>query len=535
MLASKITTKYIKADAPAGLVVFLVALPLCMGIALASGAPLFSGIIAGIVGGLVTGYLSNSHVSVSGPAAGLSAIVLAAITELGSFETFLLAVVMAGILQIILGLIKAGSLSNYFPNNVIEGMLVGIGIIIFLKQIPHALGYDKEAEGSMSFEDEKTHLTTLDYLLNSLDYIQWGAVIIAAISLIILIGWDKVPTFKRLKIMPAALVAVIAGILVNQLFILTESSLAIDGSHLVTLPKIQSIADIGSLVTMPDFSQFAQSKVWVTAVTIAVVASIETLLCIEASDRLDKFKRFTSTNTELIAQGIGNTVSGLIGGLPMTSVVVRTSANINSGARTKLSAIIHGALLLLCVLLIPGILSKIPLATLAAILLVIGYKLAHPRHFKHFYHQGMYQFLPFIATVIAVVSIDLLKGVGIGLVISILFILKGNLKRAYYLKKETYQSGDIIHIELAQEVSFLNKAAIKQTFAHLPENSTVIINAGNSEYIAHDVLDLIREFYETGGPEKGIKVELQGFEEKHKIENTVDDAEGVWIERPVKT
>ena len=529
MLASNLTTKYFKSDFAAGLVVFLVALPLCLGIALASGAPLFSGIISGVVGGIVVGTLSHSNVSVSGPAAGLTAIVLTAISTLGSFEAFLMAVVLAGLIQLVLGIAKAGSISNYFPNNVIEGMLVGIGIIIFLKQIPHALGYDKEAEGAMSFEDEKTHATTFDNLMNSLDYIQWGAVIITFLSIGILLTWEKVPALKKIKLLPGALVAVVFSIVLNQIFIYTGSPLAIDKTHLVSLPVAQDFLALSSLIVLPDFSSITSLPVWIAALTIAAVASIETLLCIEASDRLDKYKRYTSTNTELVAQGIGNTLSGLIGGLPMTSVVVRTTANINSGARTKMAAIIHGVLLLVFALTIPMILNKIPLATLAAILLLIGYKLANPKHFKHFYSQGLYQFLPFIATVVAVVGIDLLKGVGIGMLISVFFILKGNIKRAYFLHKETYHEGDVIHLELAQEVSFLNKAAIKLTLGHFPPNSTVVINASNTEYIAHDVLDIIREFKETGGPEKGINVELVGFKEKYNIENTIEHP-GIRIE-----
>ncbi|MFZ1705399.1 MAG: SulP family inorganic anion transporter [Saprospiraceae bacterium] len=534
MLGTNITSKYFKTDFSAGLVVFLVALPLCLGIALASGAPLFSGIISGIIGGIIVGVLSHSNVSVSGPAAGLTAIVLAAITTLGSFEVFLMAVVLAGLMQLLLGLMKAGSISNYFPNNVIEGMLVGIGIIIFLKQIPHALGYDKEAEGSLSFEDESTHSNTIETLLSSLDYIQWGAVIITLISLAILLVWERVPALKKLKLLPGALVAVVFSIILNELFIFSGSPLAIDKTHLVSLPVLNSFSDLSSLITLPDFASVSSSAVWIVAITITAVASIETLLCIEASDRLDKFKRYTSTNTELIAQGVGNTISGLIGGLPMTSVVIRTTANINSGARTKMSAIIHGVLLLICALSIPWILNKIPLATLAAILLLIGYKLASPKHFKHHFNRGLYQFLPFIVTVVAVVGIDLLKGVAIGMVISLFFILKGNLKRAYYLRKESYESGDVIHFDLAQEVSFLNKAAIKLTLGHLPNDSTVIINAANSEYIAHDVLDIVREFQEFGAAEKGIKVELVGFKDKYNIPNTMEDFKGIWVEKLIK-
>lgn len=528
-----LTTKYISSDFSSGLVVFLVALPLCLGIALASGAPLFSGIIAGIIGGLIVGFLSNSHVSVSGPAAGLAAIVLTSINSLGTFELFLLAVVLSGIIQLVLGLLKAGSISNYFPNNVIEGMLAGIGVIIFLKQIPHAFGYDKDTEGDMAFE-EKTGGNTFSTLMESFDHISIGATIITLVSLAILLMWDKIPALKKIKLLPGALVAVLAGIVINEIFKMTQSSLALDPSHLVSLPVLSSFSEIGSLVTLPDFSGIANKTVWTVAVTLAIVASIETLLCIEASDRMDVYKRYTSTNTELKAQGIGNIMSGLIGGLPMTSVVVRTTANINSGARTKLATIIHGVFLLVSVLVIPTLLNKIPLATLAAILFLIGFKLAHPDKIKKFWNQGKFQFIPFIVTLLAVVFTDLLTGVAIGMAVSILFILQGNLKRAYYFRKETYHSGDIIHLDLAQEVSFLNKAAIKLTLGHLPENSTVVINAAQSEYIAHDVLDLIREFKEAGGPERGIKVELVGFKEKYKLENTLEENQHTWVEGPSK-
>jgi len=526
-----ISTKYIKSDLSSGLVVFLVALPLCLGIALASGAPLFSGIIAGITGGLVVGFLSSSHVSVSGPAAGLTAIVLSSISTLGSFELFLLAVVLAGGIQLILGFLKAGSISNYFPNNVIEGMLAGIGIIIFLKQIPHAFGYDRDTEGDESFI-EQSGSNTFTTLIESFEHISIGATLITLISLAILIGWDKVPALKKIKALPAALIAVIMGIVINEIFIRTGSSLALDATHLVNLPVLKSFSEIGTLFIFPDFEGITNKAVWTVAVTIAIVASIETLLCIEAGDRLDNYKRYSSANTELKAQGVGNLVSGLLGGLPMTSVVVRTTANINAGARTKLSTIIHGSFLLVSVLLIPTILNKIPLATLAAILLLIGYKLANPKHFKHFWDQGKFQFFPFFATTIAVVFTDLLTGVGIGLFISIIFILQGNLKRAYYYRKETYHAGDIVNIDLAQEVSFLNKAAIKLTLGHLPANCTVVINAAQSEYIAHDVLDLIREFKEIGGPERGIKVELVGFKEKYKLENTLEENSHTWTSSP---
>lgn len=568
----------LKSDFASGLVVFLVALPLCLGIALASGAPLFSGIIAGVVGGIVVGYLSQSHLSVSGPAAGLTAIVLTAITDLGAFNVFLLAVLIAGIIQLALGFLRAGSISNYFPTNVIEGMLAGIGVIIILKQIPHAFGYDADYEGDETFTQADGQ-NTFSELFNIIDYIHPGAVVITVISLIILIMWPKVDVLKRIKLVPPALVAVIVSILLNEFFISTGNSLAISKSHLVSLPVPTTLEEFKSIIILPDFTAITNSKVWVVAFTIAVVASIETLLCIEAADRMDALKRYTNTNIELKAQGIGNIVSSLLGGLPMTSVVVRTSANNDAGAKSKMSTIIHGVLLLISVLAIPVVLNKIPLATLAAVLLLVGYKLAVP-NIKHFAHnmpkevnllmfsivaviigytnsvgvvvisvllavtvlillyciyktsnsiefkkkitRNQYIYFPFFATTLAVVFTDLLKGVALGMIISIIFVLRGNMKRAYNFRKEEYKDGDIIHIDLAQEVSFLNKAAIKTTLNSIPENSKVIINASDTVYIAHDVLDLIKEFKKIRAKEENIKVKLVGFKEVYELENTED-------------
>ncbi|BEV05515.1 MULTISPECIES: SulP family inorganic anion transporter [Chryseobacterium] len=503
----------IKENFPSGLVVFLVALPLCLGIALASGAPPLSGIIAGIVGGLVVGSISNSNISVSGPAAGLTAIVLTAITDLGAFELFLCAGIIAGLLQLILGFIRAGSISNYFPNNVIEGMLAAIGIIIILKQIPHALGFDKDYEGHESIFDNGLNF---GYFTELFGAIQPGAIIITLISVAILITWDKVPALKRIKMLPGALVAVVTGIILNQIFKMTGSSLEIQTQHLVSLPVPQSFDDFKNLVTMPDFNGFTNPKVWIAGATIAIVASIETLLCIEASDRLDVQRRITDTNLELKAQGIGNLISSFIGGLPMTSVVVRSSANANSGATSKLSTIIHGILLLICVLSIPVVLNLIPLATLAAVLIMVGYKLAKPATFKHFWHLGKFQFIPFIATVVAVVATDLLKGVGIGLAISVFYILQGNMKRAYYLSREKLDDADEIKMKLAEEVSFLNKAAIKKTLKNIQPNSKVIIDARETSYIATDVLEMIQDFANIRAKEEDITVELLGFKTSYR-------------------
>jgi MFS superfamily sulfate permease-like transporter len=509
----------LKSDFASGLVVFLVALPLCLGIALASGAPLFSGIISGVIGGIVVGYLSQSHLSVSGPAAGLTAIVLTAITDLGTFNIFLLAVFLAGLMQLALGFIKAGSISNYFPTNVIEGMLAGIGVIIFLKQIPHAFGYDPDFDGDLAFLQVDGQ-NTFSEIFSVLNHVQLGSVLISLVSLAILIAWTKISFLKKLKLVPAALFAVIISVVLNELFIQFGSNLAISKDHLVQLPVPTSLEEFKAIMILPDFSAIGSTQVWVVAATIAVVASIETLLCIEASDRMDAQKRYSDTNVELKAQGIGNMISSLLGGLPMTSVVVRTSANNEAGAKSKMSAIIHGLLLLISVLVIPSILNKIPLATLAAVLLLVGYKLANPKIIIHFWEKGKYQFIPFIATFAAVVFTDLLKGVALGILISIIFVLKGNMKRAYNFRKEEYHDGDIIHLDLAQEVSFLNKAAIKTTLLSIPEQAKIVINASDTVYIAHDVLDLIKEFKKNRAKELKIKVKLVGFKNAYNLENS---------------
>jgi len=519
----------LKSDFASGLVVFLVALPLCLGIAMASGAPLFSGIIAGVIGGIVVGYLSQSHISVSGPAAGLTAIILTAITDFGAFDVFLMSVFIAGLIQLTLGFLKAGSISNYFPTNVIEGMLAGIGIIIILKQLPHAFGYDADFEGDQAFI-QNDGSNSFSFLFDVLNHIQLGAVVVSLVSLVILISWEKVPFLKRLKLVPGALIAVIAGVVLNEVFISSGSSLAIAKEHLVSLPVPKSFDEFKAILITPNFAAVTNPQVWVVALTIAIVASIETLLCIEAADRMDVQKRYTNTNVELRAQGIGNILSSLLGGLPMTSVVVRSSANNNAGAKSKMSSIIHGVLLLVSVLSIPAILNKIPLATLATVLILVGYKLAKPATFFHFWEKGKYQFVPFIATLVFVVATDLLKGVALGIIISIIFVLRGNLKRAYSFKKEEYEDGDVIHIDLAQEVSFLNKAAIKLTLNEIPENSKVIINAHDTEYIAHDVLDLIREFKQTRAIDENIKVKLKGFKEAYELENSPEINNHVSIE-----
>ena len=510
-------TSFLKTDILSGMVVSLVALPLCLGIALASGAPLFAGIISGVIGGILVGILSGSQLSVTGPAAGLTAIILAAITSFGDYKVFLLSVVLAGILQILLGIAKAGTISNYFPSNVIEGMLTAIGIIIIMKQLPHAVGYDIDNEGDIFFIEKGEGHNTFSSVIDAINHSQMGAMIICLVSLAILIAFTKIEFLKQLKVVPGALIAVIVGVALNEVFKNVAPALVIGQEHLVNLPVPTSFDAFLGQFTFPDFAAITNPKVWITAATIAVVASIETLLCIEASDKIDPLKRFSDTNRELLAQGCGNILSGLIGGLPMTSVIVRTSANINSGGRTKIATIAHGLFLLLAVVSIPFVLNKIPLACLAAILLMIGYKLASPTVFKHMWANGRYQFVPFIITVLAVVFTDLLKGVAIGLVVSVFYILRANLKLAYFFDSQDLKEGGAVNLILPQEVSFLNKAAIKARLNELPQNSTIVIDATDSFYIDHDVIELLKDFLKIGSIDKNIKVDLVGFKDEYLI------------------
>lgn len=521
----------LKHDLPAGLVVFLIAVPLCLGIALASGAPLFSGMIAGIVGGLVIGYFSNSHTSVSGPAAGLTAVVLVAIQQLGSFETFLLAVVLAGIFQIGLGFARAGTIANFFPTSVIKGMLTAIGIIIILKQIPHAIGYDKDSEGDEAFfqHDGANTFSALWQSLN--EFIHPGAILIALLSVGILLLWERPKVKKRVGLVPGALVAVIVSVLLSELFKLLGNQWVLMPNQLVTIPVANDLAGFFGQFTLPDFSQWNNPKVYTVALTICAIASVETLLCIEAVDKIDPQQRTTNPNNELRAQGIGNLVSGLLGGLPVTSVIVRGSANVNAGARSKTAAITHGLLLFVCVLFIPRVLNMIPLAALAAVLILTGYKLAKLSIFKEMWANGKYQWWPFIITVVAVVFTDLLTGVAIGLAASVFAILRGNMKNAYFFHRKEYHEGDVIYIKLSQEVSFLNKGGIKLTLDHLPEGSKVVLDATDTAYIDYDVLEIMRDFLRVNAPAKNIQMTLRGFQDKYRYWV----ADFVHLEKPLKT
>ena len=503
-------SKNLKKDIPSSIVVFLVALPLCLGIALASGAPLFAGLLTGIIGGIVVGSASGSQLSVAGPAAGLTVIVLTAIAKLGSYETFLLSIVIAGVFQIILGLIKAGTIGNYFPSAVIEGMLAAIGLILILKQFPHAVGYDADFEGDEGFlQVDKDN--TFSGILSAVSKINYGAVIISVISLAFMIYWPKI---KKVAVVPAPLLVVVAGVLLSTLF--AGTSLALRNKQYVQIPVVDGLNSVLGLFKSPNFAAIGNKEVWITAFTIAVIASLETLLSLEAVDKIDPIKRVSPTNRELVAQGIGNIISGMLGGLPMTAVIVRSSANVNAGARTKTSAVLHGFWLLLSFLFIPGIINLIPLSCLAAILLVTGYKLARLSLFTHMWHKGLSQFIPFVVTIVAVLLTDLLIGVGIGMMVGIFYILRTNLRNPYFYHIDSKGDKEVIRIKLAEEVSFLNKAAIQVTLTSLPAESHVIIDGSNSRYIDVDVLETIYN-YRHNAFTKGIIVELYQIKDRYDV------------------
>ena len=508
--------KSIKNDLPASIVVFFVAVPLCLGIALASGAPLFAGIIAGIVGGIVVGVASGSPLGVSGPAAGLAVIVLTSIASLGgSWTAFLLAVVLAGIFQLILGFAKAGFIAYFFPSSVIKGMLTGIGLLIILKQIPHALGWDKDAIGDDSFIQADGQ-NTFSEILKALDFVPPGALVIATISLAILILWDTVLTKKHkiFSMINGPLVVVTLGILMNYLYQNNILNFSLEADQVVRIPVPENIAGFFSQFTFPDFTAITNFEVWKIAIVLAIVASLETLLCVEATDKMDPDKRITPTNRELKAQGLGNVISGLIGGLPVTQVIVRSTANISFGGKTKLSAILHGVFLLLSALLIASVLNMIPLASLAAILLMVGYKLAKPSLFKQMYKLGWEQFIPFTATVVAILATDLLKGITVGLLFGIFYTLRHSYRNSYYMKDvvTTKEGRQVHHLVLAEEISFFNKASIVKALDDIPANSKVIIDCTNSKSIAFDVLELIKD-YEINAKTKNILVEKINFKE----------------------
>ncbi|MDH3322300.1 MAG: SulP family inorganic anion transporter [Flavobacteriaceae bacterium] len=485
----------LKKDLPASIVVFFVALPLCLGIALASGAPLFSGLIAGIIGGIAVGSLSGSKIGVSGPAAGLAAIVLTAIGTLGGYENFLVAVVLGGVIQLAFGFLKAGIIGYYFPSSVIKGMLTGIGIIIILKQIPHFFGYDADPEGDFAFFQIDGQNTFSEIFL-AINNISLGATIIGLIALGILILWNNVLSKKGkfFQLVQGPLVAVVAGI-VYYVVTKSNSKFGISDAHLVSVPVPDNIDSFLNQFSFPNFEVITNPDVWVVAFTLALVASLETLLCVEATDKLDPHKNVTPTNRELLAQGTGNIISGMIGGLPITQVIVRSSANIQSGGRTKMSAIIHGFFLLISVILIPTLLNKIPLSVLAAILLIVGYKLAKPALFKQMYDLGWKQFLPFAVTVLGIVFIDLLYGIGLGLLNGLMVILYKSYQNSHFLHIEDKSNGvEKIKMTLAEEVTFFNKGAILKELDTLPENSYLELDVRKTRYLDHDIIEILEDF-----------------------------------------
>ena len=508
--------KEFKNDLPASIVVFFVAVPLCLGVALASGAPLFAGIIAGIVGGIVVGVASGSPLGVSGPAAGLAVIVLTSIATLGgSWEAFLMAVVLAGVIQLILGYAKAGFIAYFFPSSVIKGMLTGIGFLIILKQIPHALGWDKDTEGDETFLQADGE-NTFSEIFKALDFITPGALLIAVISLGILILWDTVLTKKHkiFGMLNGPLVVVVTGIVLNYFYQAGIINFTLAADQVVRIPVPENIASFFSQFTLPDFSAITNIEVWKTAVVLAIVASLETLLSVEATDKMDPDKQITPTNRELKAQGLGNIVSGLIGGLPVTQVIVRSSANISFGGKTKMSAILHGFFLLISALTIAGILNMIPLASLAAILLMVGYKLAKPSIFKQVYKLGHEQFVPFIVTVVAILATDLLKGISVGMLVGGFYALYHSYRNSHHMKEIITTENDIkvYHLVLAEEVSFFNKASVVKELDSIPPNSKVIVDCSKSVSISYDIIELIKD-YESNAKTKNIIVEKISFKE----------------------
>ncbi|MFO0907118.1 MAG: SulP family inorganic anion transporter [Isosphaeraceae bacterium] len=504
-------------DLGAGLVVFLVALPLCLGVALASNAPLISGLIAGIVGGVVVGLASGSHTSVSGPAAGLTAVVAAQIHELGSFQTFLLAVTLAGLMQVILGIARAGSIAVFFPTSVIKGLLAAIGVILVLKQIPHVLGHDPDPEGEMAFIQPDRE-NTLSELLRLTGDIHPGAATIGILSLVLLAAWSRSRWLKH-SLMPPPLAVVLMGVVLSLVFRRLGSPWSIEETHLVQVPVARSLSGLADFLATPDWSQWRNPSVLLASVTLCAVASLQSLLNLEAVDKLDPSRRVSPPSRELLAQGLGNLTCGLVGGLPITSVIVRGSVNINASSRSKLSTIVHGLLLAVSVAFLPALLNLIPLSSLAAILLATGIKLASPELVRQMWRAGRDQFAPFLITALAIVLTDLLVGVLIGLAVSIAFILQSNLRRPLRRVVERHLGGEVIHLELATQVSFLNRAALARALNEVPRGGHLLLNAYNTDYIDPDVLDLIRDFKETTGPARGVKVSLLGFRTQYQLDD----------------
>lgn len=513
-------------DVIAGIVVFLVALPLCLGIAVASNADPFAGIVSGIIGGIVVGILSGSHTSVSGPAAGLTAVIAVQIATLGSFDTFLAAVLVAGVIQIILGCVKAGIISAFVPSSVIKGLLSAIGVILIIKQLPKVLGHQKAvAVAAATTAEHGGHAVKHENIFAGLLDLFSGEYFIVPLliglgSMAFLMIWDKFKVLKK-SFIPAPLLVVIAGTLVTGLLPSLGLSYSIPDKMLVSVPVASSAAEMMGLIRMPDFSALLTPAVYVAGLTIAIVASLETLLNLEAVDNIDPKRRYSPPNRELVAQGVGNMIAGLLGGLPMTSVIVRSSVNINMGAQSKISAILHGFLLLGFVLLLPKLLNMIPYASLAAILMVTGFKLVSPKMIFELWKAGRYQFVPFVVTVVAIVATDLLIGILIGLGTSLAFILHSNYRRPIRRIMEKHLGGEVLHIELANQVSFLNKAALDQTLRNVPKGGKVLLDASRTDYIDPDILALIRDYRNKVAPAHGVQVSMRGFQSRYEMHDDV--------------
>ncbi|MCL9683925.1 bifunctional SulP family inorganic anion transporter/carbonic anhydrase [Legionella maioricensis] len=515
------TKRYLKFDIVAAIVVFLVAIPLCLGIALASGAPLFSGILSGIIGGIIVGSLSGSQVSVSGPAAGMAAVVVAAIAHLGDFNAFLLALALAGLIQIVIGAFKAGFVADYVPSNVVQGLLCAIGILLIIKQLPLAFTL------SADFNELKTHLLetteglTISPILALSHHINSGAMLITAISLAILVYFDLTKN-KLLKEIPAPIIVVIMGVFLNEIFIWTDLPLVQDSPQLVNIPKTTGLHDFFSNMEFPDWSSWSNPQVYLYAFILGIVASLETLLNLKAGERLDKKRRYSSSNQELIAQGVGNLTAGLIGGIPITSVIVRTSINIQAGSKTRVSTILHGVFILFAVMLLPGALNKIPLSSLAAILIYTGYKLNKPAIYRNIYSQGRDRFIPFIVTMVSIIAFNLLAGILIGLTISLFYILKSNSQARINIFKEIYPNGVTSRLVLPQQITFLNKAALVAELDSIPRYAQLIIDARYTQYIDKEILELLDVFKDEQAPSKHIALNLTGFKDSYKIHNYID-------------
>lgn len=506
-------------DFSAAVVVTLVALPLCLGIALSSNAPMTAGLVSGIVGGIVVGLLSGSHTSISGPAAGLTAVVATQIGMLGSFEAFLAAVFIAGVIQLFLGIVRLGFIAAFVPTSVISGLLAGIGVILILKQLPHVFGHDSDPEGEMAFFQPDSQ-NTFSELLMVLNDFQAGAAIIGITSVAVLMVWDRTKWLKKSGF-PAPLAVAALGIVLGALFKTLDNALAIEASHMVQVPIPENLSDVNQYLRGPDWSQLNQRAVYSSALMIALVASLETLLNLEAVDKIDPLKRKSPPNRELVAQGLGNMVCGLLGGLPITSVIVRSSVNIDAGGRSRWVAIIHGLLLACTVSILARWVNQIPLACLAAILLVTGLKLLNPREMLRMWRQGAYQFVPFIVTLTAIIFTDLLSGTILGLLVSITFILYSNFKRPTRSILEKHASGDLLRIELANQVSFFNRAGLMEALRDVPDGGSVLIDASNAVYIDPDIQELIRAYRDEIAPLHKIQVSTAGFQGHYTIDNQV--------------